>query len=139
MGVNSVHSLPSQQRTTTSTHHLTFFRSLGRSLYLTEAMDACASARDGALSPMRAYSSREMPSGFRTRWAAALRDDEPLDDPACGKLRIDLTSWPDMVVREVYEDGNSYPMLKSSMQAHIEWLTTEANRSFQKLVKVVHP
>lgn len=46
---------------------------------------------------MRAYSSREMPSGFRTSCEDAFRDDGPLDGPACGRLRIERTSWPDIV------------------------------------------
>lgn len=52
-------------RSSTGAYHFTLLDlGLGLSRYFTAATDACASAKDGAFSPMRAYSSREMPSGF---------------------------------------------------------------------------
>lgn len=46
-------------------YHLTFWPlSLGLSRYLIAEIEAWASASEGALSPIKAYSSREIPSGL---------------------------------------------------------------------------
>ena len=62
------------------THHLDFFLAEGLSLYLTAAAAACVSTRVGALSPMRAYSSRLMPSGLRS--VECFRAGAGADEPA---------------------------------------------------------
>lgn len=63
----------------------------GLCLYLSEAIDAWASANEGALSPINAYNSREMPSGFLIAVESFLGFGAPLAD-CFGSARMDRTS-----------------------------------------------
>jgi hypothetical protein len=48
----------------TAYHRASLIFGFGRSRYFVADRAACVSAKNGALSPIRAYSSREIPSGF---------------------------------------------------------------------------
>lgn len=68
MGQNSVHSLliNTHCQAHVSHHFARFLLGFNLSLYLTAESEACASAKEGALFPIKAYSSREIPSGRLT-------------------------------------------------------------------------
>ena len=48
----------------TAYHRASLIFGFGLSRYFVADRAACVSAKNGALSPMRAYNSREIPSGF---------------------------------------------------------------------------
>ena len=66
----------------------------GLSRYLLAARDVCNSAKDGALFPIKAYSSREIPSGRRraTVGFRAREVEAVVEELARGSSRMERTS-----------------------------------------------